>query len=258
MRGTWRIVAGLALVAGGLAARLAGQDPAPAEPEKPEAVKERIRQARQDMEQDRKAPSNVQVRLELRNGEVLTGIVRAGRFVERRQGRDYVRAEKEEPGAGMRIWYYNNTSSEIFILYKDIGETAVLRRLSDLELAEHGKKIREEEERVAAAARERARARIQALKERARAEADPEKEAEAKAKEAQEREAAARAERAALLKEFPPAEGWGPERVKEIETRKIVLGVFPSKQESRFLELFALWQQALQESAPPPPAPQDR
>ena len=81
MRGTWPIVTRLVLFTGGFSPFLAAQEPAPPRPEKPEVVAERIRQARQDMEQDRKSPANVQVRVQLRNKEYLTGIIRSGRFV---------------------------------------------------------------------------------------------------------------------------------------------------------------------------------
>ena len=192
---------------------------------------------------------NVQVEVLLKNGERISGIVKQGRFVERENGLDFVPADKKVPGAGIRIWYYNNTSSYIFIMYKYIKSYKIIKRLSDLEVKEIGRKIRNEEKRRAELSRKRARERIEAIKRREkREELEKKLEKLAKKLEKQEKEARARAERARLLKEFPPEEGWGPERIKEINLRKIALHVYPNEKERRFIEVFEQWMKAYEEA----------
>ncbi len=216
---------------------------------KDRAVIERIRNNFKESRKGRSLSANVQILLELKNGEKIKGIVRNGRFVERDAGLDFVPADKRIPGAGLRIWYYNNTSSYIFIQYKYIKNYRIIRRLSDLQVKEIGDKIREREKREAALARKRARERIEAIKRRLRGEKVEEKlEKLAEKIQESEKEAKARMERAKLLKEFPPEEGWGPKRIQEINLRKIALHVYPNEKEKRFIQVFEEWQKAFKEA----------
>jgi hypothetical protein len=66
---------------------------------------------------------------------------------------------------------------------------------------------------------------------------------EAEAKRLREEEARKKAEvdRFALLDRFPPDKGWTKEKKSEIERRKIVLNVFPNKEEQAFLDSFEEW-----------------
>ncbi len=50
--------------------------------------------------------------------------------------------------------------------------------------------------------------------------------------------------RQALLEEFPESEGWGPERLIEIQRRQQVLNQQPGGRERRFMEVFADWVKA--------------
>lgn len=45
-----------------------------------------------------------------------------------------------------------------------------------------------------------------------------------------------------LLAEFPPAVGWTPERKRQIEWRRTVVGAFPDEREARFLAVYAEWE----------------
>lgn len=45
-----------------------------------------------------------------------------------------------------------------------------------------------------------------------------------------------------MLAEFPPEMGWTPERKKQIEWRRTVVGSFPDAREARFLEVYAEWE----------------
>ncbi len=241
----------------GTASPQAGKKPAPPkrtsplgkETPKEKEVLERIRDNFRRNKGGRSLSANVQILLQLKNGEKIKGIVRNGRFVERDAGLDFVPADKKIPGAGLRIWYYNNTSSYIFIRYKYIRNYRIIRRLSDLQVKEIGDKIRERERREAALARKKARERIEAIKrklEGGKVEDKLEKLAE-KIKE-NEKEAKARLERAKLLEEFPPDEGWGPKRIQEINLRKIALHVYPNEKEKRFIQVFEDWQKAYKEA----------
>jgi hypothetical protein len=49
------------------------------------------------------------------------------------------------------------------------------------------------------------------------------------------------AERTGLLAEFPPEAGFTPERRKQIEWRRTVVGTFPDEREQRFLDVFDQW-----------------
>src|SRR5690606_29137660 len=51
-------------------------------------------------------------------------------------------------------------------------------------------------------------------------------------------------EQNALLKEFPPDEGWGPDRLREIEARKIRIGVYPNEAERKFIANYDQWNEA--------------
>ena len=53
-----------------------------------------------------------------------------------------------------------------------------------------------------------------------------------------------------LLKRFPPEKGWGAERKKQIERKKVVLGVFPDPEEQAFLDHYEAWckEQAVREA----------
>lgn len=48
--------------------------------------------------------------------------------------------------------------------------------------------------------------------------------------------------RLSLLTEFAPEQGWSPERKKQIEWRRTVVGSFPDEREARFLEVFDQWE----------------
>ncbi len=247
----------LGALLGGKALPQAGKKPRPPrrtsplekESAKDKAVLERIRNNFQETRRGKTLSANVQILLELKNGEKIKGIVRNGRFVERDAGLDFRPSDKRIPGAGLRIWYYNNTSSYIFIQYKYIKNYKIVRRLSDLQVKEIGDKIRKRERREAALARKKARERIEAIKRRLKGEKVEEKlEKLAGEIQANEKEAKARMERAKLLKEFPPAEGWGPQRIQEINLRKIALHVYPNEKEKRFIQVFEDWQKAYKEA----------
>lgn len=192
---------------------------------------------------------NAQVLVRLRNGERIRGLVKGGKFVERAEGLGFADAERVARGAGIRIWYYDGTNSYIFIEYEQIESCSVIRRLTDVEVRE----ISDRMETQAKADRERLSqidaARLQALKDKtegqkkdgelgkklddlARKEEDSEKLRKIKEK------------GEALLKEFPPEEGWGAERLREIQVKKVAIGTFPDSKSRKFVEVYEDWKAA--------------
>ncbi len=50
------------------------------------------------------------------------------------------------------------------------------------------------------------------------------------------------ARKLSLLSEFPPEQGWTPERKRQIEWRRTVIGTFPDEREQRFLDVYPQWE----------------
>ena len=47
--------------------------------------------------------------------------------------------------------------------------------------------------------------------------------------------------RFALIRRFPPEKGWGPDKLKAIKHRRVVVGVAPTEEEQYFIDHFAEW-----------------
>jgi len=50
-----------------------------------------------------------------------------------------------------------------------------------------------------------------------------------------------------LITDFSPRAGWTPERKKQIEWRRTVVGIFPDAREERFLEVYSEWEPLYEE-----------
>ena len=206
-------------------------------------VRTQIRNMRRAMKDGVPVRTNVQVKVKLRNGNKLTGVVRNGRFVERYRKLDFETADKGAAGAGIRVWYYDNTTSYIFLPFEEIATYKIGKRLTNVQVAEIEKRIAKSE------AEARAR-HAQALAGRQRGKSNARQRAEQRQSEAAERESAAaakkrEAEDQRLLKlvvEYPPEEGWGPDRLRDIQIRKMTVGSFPDERSKRFIEIFDDWQ----------------
>ncbi|MFQ5503397.1 MAG: hypothetical protein ACE5F1_01210 [Planctomycetota bacterium] len=205
-------------------------------------IRKKIQLVRARRQRGEVVRTHVKVRVKLRNQEIMTGVVRNGRFVEKPRGLEFVRSEMTAKGAGIRIWYYNNTNGYIFIPYSRIKTYRVLKRLSDIEVRE----IREQIVKAKEDARARGEARRKKLREKA-AEAKKDEEAGDKLEELtkkleeETREKEVEDNLLKLVKEFPPEEGWGDEKLKEIHLRRISIGAFPDKKSRRFVEVYQEW-----------------
>jgi hypothetical protein len=197
-----------------------------------ERIEQEIENQQRLMREGRIVRSNVRVTLRLRNGSRLRGVVRDGRFVERPQGLEFLASDMGQEGAGIRLWYFDETNSFMFLPYSTIAYHKIGDRLSD------------EEVRKIAASLDRLQA------ERARTKEDPNAKPAEPSKDKPEAAdpnlPTLTAEQKELLAEFPPDEGWSYDRMRELEARKIRIGVFPNEKEQRFLDNFGAWSQAHQ------------
>jgi hypothetical protein len=153
------------IVASLLAALVSAQNPAPpggvkSKPAKKTArADQRARNMRNQITEGRVVKSHVRVRVRLRNGNRLTGVVKDGRLVERVDGLRFVEAQARERGAGIRLWYSGGTRSYIFVPFESLKAYEVVQRLSQKQLQEIEDEMQMAEKR---AAERKARAALKA------------------------------------------------------------------------------------------------
>lgn len=207
------------------------------------AIRDRIQRERARRRSQEVVRTHVRVRVKLRNGERLNGIVKNGRFVERPSGGlEFSRAEMTQKDAGLRLWYYNNADGYMFLPYKWIKTYKVLQRLTDVEI----KVIRDEIKDKERSAKEQAFKRLEKLKDKAAAmkeegAATEKLDALANSLAKKKAEEAENARLLALVEEYPPAEGWGEDRINQINVRRLTINVFPNAKERRFIDIFEDW-----------------
>jgi len=230
----------------------------PAQDTKGARIKAKISEMRKAITEGRPITTNVRVKVKLRNGNKITGVVKSGRFIESVDSLDFVPADMTTPGAGIRVWYFDDTNSFIFMSFDSIASYRIGARLTDVQVQQIEARIAAERTRVQAM--RKAMVERKRLEKLARDEDKAEREAEGDVAENGEttkptkpadvdpmakQQAKENTELMALLDEFPPEEGWGQEKVAEIQRRKIVLHVFPDEKQQRFLDVFDKWKQAL-------------
>jgi len=143
------------IVASLLAGLVSAQNPAPPGGVKRPSTKksaradERARSMREQITEGRVVKSHVRVRVRLRNGNRLTGVVKDGRLVERVDGLRFVEAQARERGAGIRLWYSGGTRSYIFVPFDSLKGYEVVQRLSQKQLQQIEKEMQMAEKRAA-------------------------------------------------------------------------------------------------------------
>ncbi|HKE00095.1 MAG TPA: hypothetical protein VKE69_03735 [Planctomycetota bacterium] len=186
------------------------------------------------------------VRVTLKNGQKLVGIVKQNRLSERAEGFDFFPAAKTEPLAGLRLWFANPGQNYLFIPHRDIDGIVSMGLVSEFEI--HELEARVEAEARAARERDgverlaalRARANADAAEEQAKDAADAKKK---KAEEAKENaDALEKAKR--LVDRFPPEQGWSAEKKDAILAKK-ANHLYPSPEELEFVKLFDAWKDAV-------------
>src|SRR5690606_16761195 len=228
---------------------------------------EEVARKREDMRVGRTDRYNVRVRVKLKNGARLSGVVKNGRLVERAEGIDFVEADREAPDAGIRLHYFDDTTSFVFLRWADIESHKVIVKLTDEEVRALERELAERERKRQEALRAAQNGAPTPDGNPAGPGQAPAKANEGAAKDGGDKQTGktdeAGKEEAAkeypLLAEFPPAEGWGEARLQEIQRRKIAVGVYPNEREKRFLEVFGEWkaqwdksQEAGKPQGPPP------
>lgn len=269
------------------------------------AAERRARDMREQVSEGRVLKSHVKVRVRLDNGSRLTGVVKDGRLVERVDGLHFVRADADERGAGIRLYYTSGTRGFVFVPFASLKSYEVLQRLSQQQVqqveaemqraeqrAEERRARAAELEKVAAASAaptvpaaptappatlrnpppgpadlagwQPTRPAVPAPSEAAPANAEPSSrtggsaaadEGEAEAEEGAVAPAASEAEQSAeqseeqlrwgaLLREYPPKQGWNRTKRDEISRRFVVLGAQPSAVEKAFVAQFDEWLKA--------------
>ncbi len=209
-------------------------------------IDQRIKAMRKAISDGLPITTSVRVTVRLRNKSRIKGVVKNGRFVEKVHGLDFVKSDMQTPGAGIRVWYYNNTNSYIFLPFEAITSYKIGARLTQIQIKEIEARI-ERTQAEALAARKEELARRKSARDKKDAEDEAESEQAEKVAESKAEAAKKKKDDAllALLKEFPPEAGWSEDRMREIEQRKMTVGVFPDKKQQRFLEVFPQWQKAM-------------
>ncbi|MBK8096640.1 MAG: hypothetical protein IPK26_06000 [Planctomycetes bacterium] len=259
---------------------LAAQQPAakPAarpttKPAATEAVDPRVQRMREQIRDGKEIRSHVRVTVRLKNGNRMQGVVKDIRLVERIDGVRFAKAEADDDGAGVRLWYSDGRNNYVFLPFADLQDYKVQEKLSSVQLREIEAKV------VAAAAAAMPAATPTdpaatplvppvdgstsppAVPPGATAEvptdggaarvAPTDAPGTPPASGAGDAKGAANGgldesqkKLFALLQEFPPAAGWDQKRRDEIARRKAVVGSTPSAAEQKFVDQFASWQQA--------------
>jgi hypothetical protein len=235
-------------------------------------IAEKTDRMRSQLQAGRPVRSHVRVLVRLKNGNRLRGIVKDGRVVERIDGLRFVQADADEQGAGVRLWYWDNTNNYVFLPFKDILDYRIQEQLSTEQLLAIEKDVTEAERKKAEVSTEKKPGDAPPTPEPIAADGtlepkpiadkkpddakDPKDATKDPAKDAT-KDADKLKQQVGLLQEFPPASGWSAAKRDEIKRRLAVIGVKPSPQEERFVSVFDQWMAACQTVgiAPPTPAP---
>jgi|GEM_PF-3877134 len=220
---------------------------------------QRAREMRDQITDGRLQQSHVKVRVRLKNGNRLTGVLRREQVVERVQGGRFVEARANERGAGIRIYYTGGTRSFVFVPITSLRTYEVIERLSPQQLAQLEQQMQKAERRASERAALAAARAARAAEVAAASTAGVEERATAPrpATGGDEPPSVASQQHAwsALLRKFPPDLGWNAAKKDEISRRFVVVGATPSELEREFVEKFADWLQACQHSGIVPSAP---
>lgn len=197
--------------------------------------------------------SGDRVRVRLKSGGTVEGVVAIRGVWERRDaGSSWVSVQHTEKSAGIRVWFVGDLDGFQFVPVDEIAELKSLGALSDADRkaietrrAEAAKSAEDERKRLAADkayvadASDKAKSLVAEV-EKARLESRALAAGEAKRKLDE-----SRAKRwAELLAKFPP-DKWSLDTPKEIETRKLIIKVFPSDEELEFLKSYDEWREAV-------------
>lgn len=202
--------------------------PAKAVPEYRAKIEKRVLEMRDAMRSGKVPQDDVYVRVLLKNKNKFKGVVKNGRFVEVYKGPDYVTADRDQRGAGLRLWYADGSQGFLFVLYAEIESYEIGRALTA----------------------EQVKALDQVVVVRSPRPAKPEPATKPEAKPVSVVPSlglpALTGPQKALLQEFPPSKGWGASKIAILKQRRIALGVYPNEQERKFEAQYEAWYAALE------------
>lgn len=197
---------------------------------------------------DASAPSRgARYKVTLRSGRSIVGIVTTASMYERRDGAAWVQAEKDTPGAGVRLFFLRDQEGFVFIPSREIRASEKQGDVTEQEGKElekahsnSAKRASDEREKL----RKERQAREEAEKAKAAAAEDKSKsDGQDKAKGGTATTEDQIARYTALLAKYPPSK-WTPDSPAEIEKRRIVMGLQPTDEEKAFLAVFDEWTKA--------------
>ena len=185
-------------------------------------------------------PADERVLVTLKNGETLTGVAPQGIKIERLVGGRFLPSKDvRELKAGIRVWYYRDLDGYLFLEHRQVASVEVLDRLTP----EQSKEL---SDAMAAGRRGRDDARRAATLARRAAESRPTPEEGDEPAPKPEAPKPLSETDMAVLAQFPPEEGWTPEKFGELKRRSIVLHVYPNANEQAFLDGFETWRGAFE------------
>lgn len=186
-------------------------------------------------------------RVTLTSGENIIGLTRLeGEFERPKIGGGWAPCEADDADAGMRLWYVRRQDGYVFVKASQLDGTP--RRLGPA-TADDARKISEAKERArkrAAEERERVQKKLDELKARLKGNSGSKDKGEGDAEEPllTPQEAGLDEAQLKLLTDFPPGEEWSLETPEKIQHRKVVMGLFPTVEQKRFLATFDDWKAA--------------
>lgn len=197
---------------------------------------------------DASAPSRgARYKVTLRSGRSIVGVVTTASLYERRDGSSWVQAEKDAPGAGIRLFFLRDQEGFVFIPTREIRASEKQSDLTEQE-GKDLEKAHSNSAKRAADEREKLRKDRQAREEAEKAKAAA-AEDKAKGEGAEKTKSGGAAtddqiaRYTALLAKYPPTK-WSPDSPAEIEKRRIVMGLQPTDEEKAFVAVFEEWSKA--------------
>jgi hypothetical protein len=198
--------------------------PAKAAPGNRAKIEKTVLEMRDAMRSGKVPQHDVYVWVFLKNKNKFKGVVKNGRFAEVYKGPDYVTADRDQRGAGLRLWYAGGTQGFLFVPYAEIESYETGRALTAEQVKALDQVVVVRSPRLAKSApATKPVSVVQSLD--LPALTGPQK---------------------ALLQQFPPSAGWGASKITILKQRRIAIGVYPNEQERKFEAQYDAWYAAFE------------
>ncbi len=195
--------------------------------------------------------------LYLKSGDKVRGFVKNNQFSEKSVGKEFISVKSGEKGAGLRLYFIEDTQSYVFFPETVIQKYQIVRGISDQDMRALSTKLTKAasdrkqellqdqapvEEATKPTEEEAAKAPEKTDKKESAAPA-PAKPMTPEKAEAAKQKAEEEAEAKALLEKFSPEAGWSIEKYDSIRQNR-VNDIYPTKEEAEFEKNFKKWKQA--------------